>query len=657
MSRREESLLESQDGLRGDGDDGSASRIRLRAVILVFLLVPAHIFWMVSGNWTVGSGGYADSLSATAIVVVCVLVAANGIVKRRRSGRGFLNRAEILTLYIVVALTNGLCADIWEWGSQTASIIAWPVWNAGPDNNWDQIMLPHLPSYLTVQNREVLAGFFLGDANPYQWSIIREWLTPAMWWTVFVTVLLLVTLCLNTVVFRRWSREQNLTFPLTSLPLSVTDPRGSLFRSPLWWLGIALSVALIGLATVSQLVPAIPQIPTSYSFEKAIAGNKPWDGLRCPYLSWGPWELGLAYLMPAELAFALIAFNIFWRAEYVASRALGWTVSAWDGFPYGDEQTIGAYLAVILSVMWLDRRYLVQVGRRALGLPSAADDSGQGMSYRMAVLGALIGLAFLWWFLARGGMTALTIMIWLSVYFLMALVMGRMRAQMGPPSHEMYGAMPLFILPRFPGSRAMGERGTALMGLLEPFTNQQRTNPAPTQLEALRISERAPADSRRLTWLMLAIVPVGVIVYFWASLHIGYDIGLGTGKAHQHILRYARQSMASMDTLLREPSGPDWYGLGAVGVGGAVTIALMALKLRFPFWPLHPVAFPLAFAWPIDSMLPAIVVTWAVKVLLLRYGGLRAYRGSLPFFFGLIVGSAVAQLVQSMLFRKLGIAG
>jgi hypothetical protein len=612
---------------------------------------------MVSGNWTVGGGGYADSLSGAAIAVVCALVAANGLVKRRRSGHGFLNRAEIITLYLVAALNNGLCADIWEWGSSVATMIAWPVWNAGPENNWDRIILPNLPHWLMAQNRQGLEGFFLGDASPYRWSVVHTWLTPAIWWTSLVVALLFVSLCLNAIVFRRWSREQNLTFPLTSLPLEITDPRGDLFRSPLWWLGIGVSVAIIAVATISRLAPAVPAIPTFYSFEKFIEDRKPWDGLRCPWLSWGPWEFGLAYLMPAELAFSLIAFNLFWRAEYVLSRALGWTVSAWHGFPYGDEQSMGAYLAVILSVLWLDRRYLLQVARRALGLSSTADDSEQGMSYRTAFLGALIGLAFLWWFFARGGMTALTIIIWLFVYFLMVLVMGRMRAQMGPPSHEMYGAMPPFLLPQFPGSRAMGPRGTAMMELLMPFTNQERTNPGPTQLEGLRLAERAPADSHRLTWLMIAIVPVGMVAYFWASLHIGYHVGLTTGKAPAHLLRYALNTMSEMDGLLREPGGCNRAGVSALGIGGAVTVALMAIKLRFPLWPLHPVAFPLAFAWPIDTMLPAVIVTWLVKVLLLRYGGLRAHRRALPFFFGLIVGSAVAQLVQSMLFRMLGLTG
>ncbi len=74
----------------------------------------------------------------------------------------------------------------------------------------------------------------------------------------------------------------------------------------------------------------------------------------------------------------------------------------------------------------------------------------------------------------------------------------------------------------------------------------------------------------------------------------------------------------------------------------------MAIKLRFPGWPLHPLAFPLAWNWQIDAMLPAIIVTGVTKLVLLRYGGLRAHRQALPLFLGLIAGAAITGLLQQV---------
>jgi hypothetical protein len=286
---------------------------------------------------------------------------------------------------------------------------------------------------------------------------------------------------------------------------------------------------------------------------------------------------------------------------------------------------------------------------------SEVDDREEAFSYRSAVLGALVGLSFLWYFLARSGMSSGVVFAFLALYFTMAMAMSRMRAHLGPPNHEMYGAMPQFALTEFPGTRAMGPRALGLLALLRPYMGEQRPNPAPAQLEALRMAERVPFRPSRLAWIMMAVVPLTMLCYFWANLHFGYQLGLGTSKVDRDVVFVARGASQELDSWLRSPGGPNWAGVEAIGAGFAATVALMALKLQFPAWPLHPVAFPLAFCYPIDAMLPAIIVAWLAKALLLRYGGLRAHRRALPLFLGLLVGSATMGLAQAIVFRALGI--
>jgi hypothetical protein len=96
-------------------------------------------------------------------------------------------------------------------------------------------------------------------------------------------------------------------------------------------------------------------------------------------------------------------------------------------------------------------------------------------------------------------------------------------------------------------------------------------------------------------------------------------------------------------------------GTTAIGVGFLFTVALTFLKLRFQWWPLHPVAYPIAPASTIQSMTLAILATWLFKAVLLRYGGLRAHRAALPFFLGLLVGGATIALLQRVLFAALGL--
>jgi hypothetical protein len=636
------------------GSDQRRTPIRARALVAILLLVPSLILLMVWGNWLVGGNGPMDSLNAPAVALLFLLTALNLILKRRKPAWAF-SAGELIVVYVVVAAAAGITGNVWSWGGNLAPNLAYPIWQAGPANRWAEIMWPNLPVGLTPVDRDALQGFFLGSTSPYQRDILLTWAVPALWWTGWVTATLWVTLCFSVIIRRRWSEEEKLPFPMTLLPIHLTDPQQGLFRSPLWWIGLGGSAALGVLDLVSSFVPTIPTVPTYLDISTFLTNNKPWDAIRTTSLSWGPWQLGLTYLMPADLAFSLIVFNLFWRAEYVSSRMGGWLTDAWGGFPYGDQQVIGAYLSLMVSVLWLDRRYLVQVLRRAFGLSSHARESGEAFSYRTAVFGGMAGLGYLCWFYVRSGMSPVIAVSFIALFFIMVMAMIRMRAHIGPPSHWMYGTMPEFVLTQFPGTRALGPRALGMIALMRPFMYEQDTEPAPIQLEALRMAERTATNPTPLAWIMIAAIPLTMLSYFWASLQIGYHLGLGA-KGYQDMTFVCRQGSDKLDFWLHDPGGANWSGVQAIGLGFAITVLLMVIKLRFPLWPLHPLAFPLAFSWTIDSLLPAVFVTWLAKALLLRYGGLRAHRRAFPFFLGLIVGSGTISFLQLLLFRALGIA-
>jgi hypothetical protein len=640
--------------LRGpDGRVRERPSIRLRAVVLALLLVPLNVSSIVWGNWVNGDGALAQSMAAPAVAGIFLLGLLNTHLRRRRP-RWALTRGELIALYSTLAISTGLCATPWDWGGSLSSVITWPIWNATPGNRWEETIWPHLPAWLVVGNRDVLRGFFLGASSPYRWPVLRAWAQPIVWWTAWAAVVLGITLCLNVIVRRRWSEEEQLPFPMTVLPVQLSQEGGGLLTAPLFWVGVALSLLVALDHVAARFAPALPSLPTNFDYGAYVANNRPWNATRIPHFSWQPWHLGLSYLMPVDLAFSLVVFNLFWRAELISARQLGWSTSSWGGFPYGEQQVMGAYFALIAIFVWLERRYLLQVLRKAIGLPSSADDRDEALSYRAAVGGVVAGAAFLWWFFARTGADQTIILPWLLIYFLMLMVMGRLRAQLGPPSNEMYGTMPDFAFVQFPGTRALSPRTLGLLSLLRPFMREQTANPAPAQLEALRMSEQVKMRPRRLAWLMAAVVPLGMLTYFWASLHIGYRVGLGA-KASEGITFHAVQSVGTMEEWLNLPAPADWGGVAAIGVGLAITLALMALKLQFPAWPLHPVAFPLGYDMTVDDMLPAIFFTWLLKTLLLRYGGLRAHRRALPLFLGLITGSGTASFLLAVLSTVSGV--
>jgi len=471
-----------------------------------------------------------------------------------------------------------------------------------------------------------------------------------------VGALMWVCLCLNSVFRRRWEDEEKLPFPVAILPVQLAEERFGLFRNRLFWAGFAIAA---GIGTWNTLLvrifPNLFGIPVYWEYTAYLANRHPWDFIRYQDLAWGPWELGLCYLMPLDLTLSLLVFDLFWTAQYVTAGYLGWATSPWSGIPYGERQVVGAFAALLVAVFWLDRGYLRQVARKALGLTSELREDGrEALSYRAAVVGALAGIAFLWWALARAGMQSWVALSFLGMFFLLSLILCRVRAQIGPPAHELQGAMPDTTLFTLTGSRVMAPRTLGMLALLRPYLGEQRNNPIPIQLEALRMAEGERMERRRLGLVMAGLAPFVVLCYFWASIHLGYNVGMGTGKVHFWHLVVPRETAQGLDDNLRYPTSPDVSGVIAMGVGVAFTLLLMWLKLTFQWWPLHPVAYPVALGWMVHRLVPPMFITWLLKSMLLRFGGLRAHRWALPFFLGLVTGSATQFWLQRCALMLLG---
>ena len=74
-------------------------------------------------------------------------------------------------------------------------------------------------------------------------------------------------------------------------------------------------------------------------------------------------------------------------------------------------------------------------------------------------------------------------------------------------------------------------------------------------------------------------------------------------------------------------------------LGGGLMAVLLYLRQRFVWWPLHPLGFPVSNTYTIVSYdWFAVFMAWVLKGIILRYGGIAAYRALLPFFLGLILG-------------------
>ncbi len=73
---------------------------------------------------------------------------------------------------------------------------------------------------------------------------------------------------------------------------------------------------------------------------------------------------------------------------------------------------------------------------------------------------------------------------------------------------------------------------------------------------------------------------------------------------------------------------------------------LIALRYRFPGWPIHPAGFAIARGVAIDGAFFTVFLAWLAKSILLRLGGIGLYRETQPLFLGILVGFATGMLLN-----------
>ena len=133
---------------------------------------------------------------------------------------------------------------------------------------------------------------------------------------------------------------------------------------------------------------------------------------------------------------------------------------------------------------------------------------------------------------------------------------------------------------------------------------------------------------------------LGLVATGYMTLNLGYTRGGLNLDRHFH--DYARIPFdAFVGRRMLSPSPVFTRGFLYLGLGGAIAALLTALRTRFVWWPLHPVALPLSTIWYTDTYFFSVFLAWAVKSVVLKFGGGKLYRATQPFFIGVILGEAV----------------
>lgn len=625
------------------------SNISIRSVILGLLLMPINYYWVIkmevidSRLWSTSA-----SLFFTSVFSLFVIILLNYPISKIFP-KISLKPTELVVIYVIFNISSAVGGQ----GMISVLIggLGYAFQFATPENEWQDMFHQYLPRWLVVDNMKALDNAYDGKSSFYITEHIRAWLVPVLSWSLFLFALVFAMLCINIILRRHWIEKERLSYPIIQLPLEmVKDPKMSgFFKSKLMWTGFGIAAFISLINGFHFLYPRIPGLQNVYDITYVFS-EKPWNAMATDgiYIAFYPCAVGLAFLMPLDMAFSVWFFYFFWLAELFIGGITGFR--SMPEFPYPKYQASGACISIGILSLWISRRQLIDVFSRFIH-KTDIDDSNEPMSYRTASLGLILSLILLVLFCIKMGISLWVSMLFLFFYFMVAIAVTRMRAELGPFYHEFYYGGSEQVITALFGTKRIGPLGLTGLSLFWGITRAQSSHPMPHQLESFKLAEKTGLSNRGLCVVLILATGLGIILSFWTLLDVFYRKGM-SGCTY-----FGYEIFTRLENWLQHLSDTDYTASAFMGFGSIFTFFLMFMRRRFIWWQFHPLGYVITQGdWGIKFLWFSVFISFIIKQRMLNYGGVKAYRRALPVFLGLILGDFVAGSLWHIIGWILGIS-
>lgn len=639
---------------------GRRSATSTRAILLGFIISIGHIFWLVTQEESWGTGTPSRyALVYTAVFVLFWLVILNLLIKRLRPSLAFA-QAELLTIFAMMTVGCALAGvdmvPVLSMLGMEGTHINTEVYPFG------KLILPYMPQWLMVTDAETVSTYYKGHSTLLQNGHYRFFIGPFIYWSLFIFCLLMMTFCANTLLRRQWSRNEHLTFPITQLPIALsTEGKKGLLSSPLFWIGFAIAALLTLINGLNFLYPSLPNIPYKNVAYMNLWVQDPWNWMGWTAVTFDPFAIGLAYVIPLDLLFSFWFFTWVWSAERICAKAFTINPSPWPinpGPPHHGAQMIGVWVAILCVVLWTARYHFKYVFQQALHPDTGDPDKREAISYRFALLGVILGFVGILAFLLAMGITW-TMVIPYSILLLgIFIILARIRAEFGPMMQDLQGGGPDRAIFSFASPMTVGVRNWSTFNIMTFWMHREAyfTYPSASHIDALKFGEASGGLNRKYWIALLVVGLLGGIIAYWWTLHLGFINGANRyiGKPPSSCYSFCTWR-AVFWNFNNETNRPKWDEVGAMSIAFSLTFIIFFIRSRGINLPINPIAYPLTAGNAMRNYWLPIFIAWLIKLIILRYGGLKLYRTMLPFFLGLVVGQFVIGVGWQLLGGALGI--
>ncbi|MFA0759075.1 MAG: hypothetical protein NOOUEUKL_001748 [Candidatus Fervidibacter sp.] len=608
-----------------------------RAVALGLLLLSPNAYWVTMME-LVRYAGHPSNIApfANVVFIVLVLLCLNPFLRALHQKIAFpwlqpFTPTELLTVYLILSIGTA-----WV-GHDSLQVlmpqIVYPFRYASPENRWDELFLPFLPKWLYVSDKTALLNAYAGGHRFWAPENLRPWLLPLLGWGSFCVTLSLLMVGFCLLVRRRWMDEERLTYPVLYLPKEIARPANPLWHSTPFWLGFSVSAFIDLLNGFAVLYPSVPSTKVRvWNYDQLLASlfvGYPLQALQGTRMSFYPFAIGLGLLLPPDLLFSCWVFYWLERMQRLVGLMVGWTQL--PGYPWTNFQAFGGYAGIALFALWVARHSFAQTLRRAM--------SGQDREERIGLAMMAVGLLFLLAFAHAMGMSLPTGALFFAIYLLLLLSITRIRAELGPPAHDLHHAGPDEILIALFGPQGLSKRDLIVAKLFYWFNRAYRSLPCPHYLEGLKVAKDEGVPFRAMTVIMLIASIVSIAAAMLVHLHCFYAYGITAKFVGPAITAFGGEPFWRLQSLLAAPPVPNPYPVRAMVAGTLFTFALMWLRASVTWFPLHPVGYAISTSWSMNVLWMPLFIAYLVKMGMLRMGGYRAFRQTaLPLGVGLVLG-------------------
>ena len=635
------------------------------------------------------NNGHLLAISVTGLLVVAVMV-LNPLLFRLRRGLA-LRPAEmglVVILMMVSCTIPGRCLL-----EQFTQILVMPFHWERINPGWrERDILSMVPPAALVDSADydaVVSRYVTGSDRPRYPMGLRDglarrwrqvpwdaWAAPLATWLPMIALATVAMVGMALIVHRQWSSHEHLQYPIAAFMAALLerDPSqayGPVLRQRAFWIGFAVVFLIRVNNGLCQWFPEA-LIPVRLSCSLAPFGST-WPALyRNPWV-WGllrleafPLVIAFAFFLNSEIALTMGLSQILWAAVCIPMVGSGisvvtdYDIGGWQGW-----HRAGSYSAFALMLLYAGRHGYLSGLRQALGMARggaavAEVDAGACWGWRLflvavaglVVLAIRLGLS---WPVAVG-----TVLLMLMTF----LVVSRISAETGlffiQPGWQPFGALvPLF------GAYAMGPTSIALSALVcGVLCIDQSQSLMPYLTNGLKLGERLRLRPLPVVSWSMASWAAGLALALVVVLMVTYDVGTPTQfywsyyrvptlpfrAAEPAVLQLqatgqleASEGLAGWERLLSIQ--PTRAFLWAAGTGFVGVVLFSVLRLRVPWWPLHPVLFLVWATYPLSMMSHSFLMGWMLKKACLRFGGNRLVQRLKPVAIGVISGEICGALV------------